>query len=193
MDIVNVPVEPAPAGRARGRSQSRAVIAPGSPGQSSSQVVVQKVSELAAAVTSQSNQMRESNTTITRLTETVANLAESFSRVLNERNFRPEYEEEDGEISSDSDIQVEPAGLNIFEGVFAEEPDCNNEEDQDDWNVLLEKTEKPAEFGPELPGDLAAALDRVSTLQPDGEKVKAWKQKYIVPANAKKLSAPVRL
>ena len=196
-DIVNVTVEPAAAGRARGRSRSRNAIAPGSsnvtPGQNVNAVIVQKVSDLAAAVTSQSAQMRESSDKVTRLTETVASLADTFSRVLNERDFRDGFHRDDGEISSDSDVQVDEASSDIFAGIFTPEGDADEDKEQNDWSALLEKTEKPAEFGPELPADLAAALDRVSALQPEGEKIKSWKQKYVVPSNAKKLSAPVRL
>lgn len=94
-------------------------------------------------------------------------------------------------MSSDSDGPPNEPLANVFAGFF-EDPESAEEAEENDWAALMEKTEKPAEFGADLPADLAVAVERVSTLQPDNDKVKAWKQKYLVPGNAKKLSAPVR-
>lgn len=75
VDIVDIPVESAEmAGKGRGRPRTRSTVAPGSSTGQSNQnpnaVIVQKVSDLAAAVTSQSTQLRDTSVSVTRLTET---------------------------------------------------------------------------------------------------------------------------
>ena len=175
--------------RGRGRSRSKAQ----SPAIHAETVIVQRVSDLAAAVSAQSNQMRATNENVNRLTELMAQLTENV-RISAQREQFIQEDREFSDTDSDSDISVGQPRPDPFEGLFDEHPELPHEAPEEKvWDNLLASTECATEYGPELPVDLAVSLDRVAAAEPIAERLKTWKQAYVVPANAKKLAPPVCL
>ena len=176
--------------RGRGRSRSKPQN-PVQPAVDSESVIVQKVSDLAAVVSAQSAQMRATNENVHRLTELMANLTENVRSSAERRQIIPD-ERDYEDTGSDSDFSVGQDRPGPFEGLFDEQTEPIHEVPEEKiWDSLLASTECAAEYGPELPVDLAVSLDRVASVEPNAERLKAWKQVYVTPSNAKKLAPPV--
>ena len=183
------PSAAAASNRGRGRSRSKTQ----SPAILPEAVIVQKVSDLAAAVSAQSNQMKATNENVNKLTEMMAQLTENVRSSAQREQFIQD-DRDFSDTGSDSDISVGQPRPGPFEGLFDEHPELPHESPEEKvWDNLLASTECATEYGPELPVDLAVSLDRVAAAEPNAERLRTWKQAYIVPANAKKLAPPVRL
>ena len=129
--------------------------------------------------------MRATNENVNRLTEMMANLAENV-RTSVERGQFIQADREFSDTESDSDYSAGQPREDLFQGLFDEQPQPTHEHPEERvWDTLLASTECATKYGPEYPVDLAVSLDRVSAAEPNAEKLKAWKQAYIVPANAK--------
>ena len=131
-------------GRGRGRGKANNSSGGSSPVRDVNSIIVQRVSDLAAAVTNQATQMTTANENMNRLTEAMANLTENFSRGL--QNLRPVVREDldsSDDSSSDSDNSSgSEEATNPFAGLFENEPAGVGDAKDDQWESLLESTSK---------------------------------------------------